>query len=128
MTFKENMNDYMEDARYNVTYDVLSIDYNFNVVREMMKYVDNIEEETLSTISKDLNKCLEKRLGLICQLKDIYGEPFLPPALKRLEIDSYFITNKFLARSLQGFTSLTHLKFKNIITIICIPKDVMKYK
>ncbi|XP_078182228.1 putative disease resistance RPP13-like protein 1 [Carex rostrata] len=79
VTFKEMMTNIIEDSFSNFLSVVLSIDYQFNEVLEMMKYCDDIKEETLSTISKDLNKCLEKRLDLICQLKDIYGEPFLPP-------------------------------------------------
>ncbi|XP_078158469.1 putative disease resistance RPP13-like protein 1 [Carex rostrata] len=125
VTFKEMMNDFIEDSISNFLSVVLSIDYQFNEVMEMMKYGDDIKEETLSTISKDLNKCLEKRLDLICQLKDVYGEPFLPPALERLSIKLCFITDKILAVSLQGLTSLTHLRLEHIITITCISKEIL---
>ncbi|XP_078153649.1 putative disease resistance RPP13-like protein 1 [Carex rostrata] len=125
VTFKEMMNDFIEDSVSSFFSVVLSIDYQFNEIMEMMKYGDDIKEETLSTISKDINKCLEKRLDLICQLKDVYGEPFLSPALERLSIKFCFITDKILAVSLQGLTSLTHLRLEHIITITCISKEVL---
>ncbi|XP_078158823.1 putative disease resistance protein RGA1 [Carex rostrata] len=106
-------------------FDPLYINDQFDGVKEMMKYGDHTEDETLSTISKDLNKCLEKRLDLIFQLKDVYGEPFLPPTLESLSIKSCFITDKILAGSLQRLTSLTFMRLENIITITCIPKEVL---
>ncbi|KAJ1687314.1 hypothetical protein LUZ63_018704 [Rhynchospora breviuscula] len=103
-----------------------SIDFQFECVLEMMKLGNHIDEETLSTISKDLKKCLEKRLDLIFQLTNKYSELFLSPALNKLSIRSCFITDRILAQSLQGLTSLTQLTLVDIITITCISKEVLR--
>ncbi|XP_078158972.1 putative disease resistance RPP13-like protein 1 [Carex rostrata] len=102
-------------------------DFIFQRVQEMMKLSDHdsIDEQTYSIISTDFQKCLEKMLDLICQLKDVYGELFLPPALRELRIKSCFITDKILNQSLHGLTSLTQLTLEDIITITCISEEVL---
>lgn len=71
-----------------------SVDWQIKRVQEMMKSSDYIDEQALSTISKDLKKCLEKMLDLICKLSNVDGELYLPLVLEKLEIGSCFITDK----------------------------------
>ncbi|XP_078159017.1 putative disease resistance RPP13-like protein 1 [Carex rostrata] len=105
-----------------VTFMDNSHDHN-QYVRKMMQQSDHFINEQIC--SPDLKKCLEKRLDLICQLKDIYGKLSLPVNLQKLSIETCFITDTILASSLQGLTSLTDLSLKDIITITCIPKEIL---
>ncbi|KAJ4747106.1 Disease resistance protein RGA2 [Rhynchospora pubera] len=101
-----------------------AMEFNFDWVEEMMELSDN--EQMVSTISKDIEKCLVKKLdNLIFQFTNTYDEQFFLPALEKLSIRSCFITDKILARSLKGLTSLTHVTLEDIITITCIPKEVL---
>jgi NB-ARC domain len=102
-----------------------SVSFQFNRVQEMMKLGDQTGDQTHSTTLNDLTKCLEKRLDLICRLKDIYDKLSLPLTMKKLSIKSCFITDKILAQSVQVLATLTHLELEDIITITCISKEVL---
>jgi NB-ARC domain/Rx N-terminal domain len=112
----------LESCRQEKLYDYTNVQFNY--VQKMMKLSGPIDTQESSAISKDLRKCLEKRLELICQLQNVYGELYLPPLLEKLSMGSCFITDKVLAASLQGLKSLTNLKLVDIITITCVPEEV----
>ncbi|KAJ4795582.1 LRR and NB-ARC domains-containing disease resistance protein [Rhynchospora pubera] len=103
---------------------------HFYSIKEMMEVGDHdhdhTEEQTLSMVTRnDLKKCLEKRLDLICQLNDIFGDLSLPRVLKKISIKSCFITDKTLGGSMQGLISLTSLQLENTIIVTSIPEEVL---
>jgi NB-ARC domain len=114
---------FIENSLRNNVYT--TADFQFERVQEMLKADDFVVDHTDPITSTDLKEFLEKRLDLIYKLKDVCDNLSLPIALNKLSIKSCFITDKILARSFQCLTSLTHLILEDIITVTCIPKEVL---